>query len=186
MSRSGSKKQPPAPWAILRGHAAGVNALDLHLSELLVSGDADGVVNLWSLKTKRVVKSNTQAHSKEAGGVIQVAFLEDGRRVLTQGRIEHASIKCWDVERFDTPLCSLGMASLGFCKFSALERREESDAAQLVAAYGEVAPVFSEEVMLWSLLDQKVVQKFALPSSCGLERTGTTGQSPISYSAAFE
>ncbi|KAK9893649.1 WD40 repeat-like protein [Cystobasidium minutum MCA 4210] len=135
----------PSPEYILRGHEAQINVLSFVDAEahggngahsLLLSGDADGYVAVWSLTTFRPL-AFFKAHS---GSVLTVSAWSSNTRLLTHGRDN--KIHIYDLSSIVLaasnlsftrnlpsianptalePLYSLGTNALGYCKCSILQ-----------------------------------------------------------------
>jgi hypothetical protein len=189
-SSASASKPPPAPVCVLRGHAAGINALSSVLQgglPMLASGDSQGVVNLWNLTTKRKTATLQKAANPASGGVLNLHFLSN-HYLLTQSRGYGETIKIWDVERLGdqgSPLQSLDVSTITFCKCSVLETNTSNnnnnnidDDGQpspedyntpkaLVALYGEVGESNDNEIALWDLRtsEKSLIRGFALPGN---------------------
>ncbi|RKP10945.1 hypothetical protein THASP1DRAFT_27254 [Thamnocephalis sphaerospora] len=79
MTAASHTQASPLPNFVLRGHTAELAALDFSAAgDRLYSGDADGVVLAWDLKTRRPVR-HMRIHE---GGVLTLASL-DAELLLT-------------------------------------------------------------------------------------------------------
>lgn len=132
--------------------------------------------------------------------MLQVALVEGGRRVLSQGRGPGSRIRLWATERLGcsssfTAACEAAfpVASLAFCKLSVLEDGDGSGGGGdrcLFATYGEEEEEeeegsggstaaaermrSGETVALWDLRTRRAVARFGWPDEEG-GRLGKTG-----------
>ncbi|XP_067034225.1 guanine nucleotide-binding protein subunit beta-like protein 1 isoform X2 [Acropora muricata] len=119
-------KPPPEPFYILRGTGAAINVLKFAPKAstnegLLMSGCVKGLINLWSLKTKRteLVLDGHLGHA-----ILSADFLPDGK-VISHGRDGH--LKIWQCcEGRSNVVDSVPAPFLGFCQFSCLRRGYKS------------------------------------------------------------
>ncbi|KAI7863092.1 WD40-repeat-containing domain protein [Spinellus fusiger] len=107
---------PPAPSYIFRGHAAAITTLVyFNKDEYLVSGDANGVIIIWRMKTRRPILQ-WKAHKESC---LCVRLYQD--RLVSQGRDDTVHVWKLSLETQETqPQCLFSIAydSLNFCQLS--------------------------------------------------------------------
>lgn len=109
----------PQPIYSLRGHNATVNHLNFHPqdADCIVSGGADGKINIWKLSIRRPRCTIDNAHTGETG-VLSCEFFDEDK-ILSQGR--DGCLKIWDVSSPKEPLHTLEIVDeYSFCKLSLL------------------------------------------------------------------
>lgn len=164
-----SKRPPPDPVAVLRGHRASVTDVSFHPSEpLLFSGSADGELRIWDTAQHRTV-SSAWVHSA-AHGIISIACSRSigTNRVVSQGR--DGTVKCWDIDDralSRVPSVTINTNAYHFCKLSLV--KQPSDFSR-----HDGGPKYSNDI------DQNPVEVETL--SCSGEKTqeNSTEQACIS------
>ncbi|CAM9326096.1 unnamed protein product [Choristocarpus tenellus] len=88
----------PCPITVLRGHAAGVQAVRFLSRDVLLSGSQDGMLKVWHLARRR---PSAEFFAHESNTAIQRLDILGSDKVVSQGR--DGLIKVWDAERLSVP-----------------------------------------------------------------------------------
>jgi len=115
---------------------------------VIMTGDSEGALRVWDLKTRRPRAENTKAHL----GLFGVLHIEHfrGSQFLSQGR--DGFVHCWDAKSgLEAPVWSIETRSQGFCKFSVV-----SDEHVAVLACPDDDETF---INVWDLKSRNIMKK---------------------------
>ncbi|ORX43274.1 WD40 repeat-like protein [Piromyces finnis] len=126
---------PPDPIYIFRGHNSIINTVKI-LNDIIISGDINGQVIIWDLKTKKQILK-WKAH---ADAILSIDYIYKKDIIISQGRDN--LLLLWDYGLFkrerDTTIkvsSSLAIDSLSFCKFNLFQNE---DATQLLLSIPKI------------------------------------------------
>ncbi|KAL6633171.1 WD40 repeat-like protein [Neocallimastix sp. 'constans'] len=118
---------PPDPIYIFRGHNSVINTVKI-LKDIIISGDVNGEIILWDLKSKKQIVK-WKAHNE---AVLSIQYIYNKEIILSQGRDN--ILLGWDYGTFKKEnaktikVCSsMIVDSLSFCKFSLFQNEDASE-----------------------------------------------------------
>ena len=112
------------PHYVLRGHRSAVNCLSFaRQGEILISGDAEGLLKVWDLQARRAYLSK-QVHDSDTG-VLQLHAVDLPQPLaITQGR--NGTARCWQIRGdgclSEAPIQVLSTGAYSFCRCAILHR----------------------------------------------------------------
>lgn len=150
-----TKRPPPDPVAVLRGHRSSVADVCFHpIKNILFTGSTDGELRIWDTVQHRTV-SSSWVHSA-AHGITSISA--SANRVITQGK--DGTVKYWDIGEGGlprSPLATIKTNSYHFCKLSPVHnpaakiKTEEGDEAVERCSYIAVAGCDLSVVEIWDV-----------------------------------
>jgi len=120
-------KLPPDPIYIFRGHNSVINTVKI-LKDIVISGDINGQIILWDLKSKKQILK-WKAHND---AVLSIDYIHSKEHIISQGRDN--VLLAWDYGTFKKENAkeikissSLVVDSLSFCKFNLFQDEDNFD-----------------------------------------------------------